>query len=219
MNQSLHGPNIMLIDVSEKPLAFREKLKLGKRKIVSETASFPVFNQFVEDMEEVCFGFQLVIKKHLTSLIQEFDLIIPKKQKNWNGCATHLLLMLIHCRKAAKLFLDFKRNLLTFSTTVYWGMPLRNKTLDKNREWKEYCWYARSKSSTAICYYLLVWVWVFCACTHQNKDEELPWAWRRHEIDSEQDCSKFWQSCGNDTKSGLTLIKFELLLWLRLGLC
>ena len=27
--------------------------------------------------------------------------------------------MLIHCRKAAKLFLDFKRNLLTFSATVY----------------------------------------------------------------------------------------------------
>ena len=56
--------------------------------------------------------------------------------------------------------------------------------LDKNQEWKEYFWYARSKSTTAICYYLLVWVWVFCACTDQNKDEELSWAWRRHEISS-----------------------------------
>ena len=72
----------MLIDVSEKPLAFREKLKLGKRKIVSETASFPVFNQILEDMEEMCFDdVQLVIKKHLASLIQECDLIIPKKAK------------------------------------------------------------------------------------------------------------------------------------------
>jgi len=97
----------MLVDVFEKLLAFREKLKLWKRKIVSETASFPVFNQFVEDLQEVCFDFQLVIKKHLTSLIREFDMIITKKQKNWNGCATHLLLMLIHFQKAAKLFLDF----------------------------------------------------------------------------------------------------------------
>jgi len=84
--------------------------------------------------------------------------------------------------------------------------------LDKNQEWKEYFWYARSKSTTAICYYLLVWVWVFCACTGENKDEELSWAWRRHEIGSEQNHSKFWQSCGNDTKSGFILIKFELLL-------
>jgi len=42
-------------------------LKLGKRKIEDQkTASFPVFNQFLEDMEEVCFDdVQLVIKKHL----------------------------------------------------------------------------------------------------------------------------------------------------------
>ena len=95
MNQSLHGPNIVLVDVSKNLLAFREKLKLWKRKIASATASFPVFNQFLADMKEVCFDdFQLVIKKNLTSLIQEFNLIIPKQQKNWKWCATHLLLML-----------------------------------------------------------------------------------------------------------------------------
>jgi len=142
----------------------------------------------------------------------------PKKQKNWNRYAIHLLLMLIHCRKAAKLFLDFKRNLLMFSTTVYWGKPW--PIFDKNQAWIEYCSCAHSKSSSAICYYLLVWVWVFCACTDQTKYEELfwGWAWRRHEIGSEQDCSKLWQSCGNDTQSEPTLIKSELLLCLYLGL-
>jgi len=79
MNQSLKGPNIMMVDVSEKLLAFREKLKLWKRKIESpKTASFPVFNKVLKDKEEVCFDdVQLVIKKHLASLIQEFNLGIP----------------------------------------------------------------------------------------------------------------------------------------------
>jgi len=64
-------------------LAFGEKLKLWKRKIQPQkTASFPVFNQILEDMEEMCFDdVQLVIKKHLASLIQECGLIIPKKAK------------------------------------------------------------------------------------------------------------------------------------------
>ena len=81
MNQSFQESNVMLVDVSEKLPAFREKLKLRKRKIVSQkTASFSVFNQFLEDMsfDKV----HLVIERHLDSLIQEFDLIIPKKAKN-----------------------------------------------------------------------------------------------------------------------------------------
>ena len=83
LNQSLQGPNIMLVDVSEKLLAFREKLNLWKRKIESQkTASFPVFNQFLEDMEEVCLDdVQIIMKRHLAALIQEFDLIIPHRAK------------------------------------------------------------------------------------------------------------------------------------------
>ena len=73
----------MLVDESEKLCAFREKLKWCKRKIEPhKTASFPVFNQLLEDMEDVCFDdVQLAIKKHLSSLIQKFDLIIPQKAK------------------------------------------------------------------------------------------------------------------------------------------
>ena len=80
MIQFLQGPNIMLVHVSEKLLAFREKFRLWKRTIESQkTASFPVFNQFLEDIE-VCFDdVQLVINKHLASLIQQFD--YPKKAK------------------------------------------------------------------------------------------------------------------------------------------
>ena len=83
LNQSLQGPNIMLVDVSEKLLAFREKLNLWKRKIESQkTASFPVFNQFLEDMEEVCLDdVQIIMKRHLAALIQEVDLIIPHRAK------------------------------------------------------------------------------------------------------------------------------------------
>ena len=83
LNQSLQGPNIMLVDVSEKLLAFREKLNLWKRKIESQkTASFPVFNQFLEDMEEVCLDdVQIIMKRYLAALIQEFDLIIPHRAK------------------------------------------------------------------------------------------------------------------------------------------
>ena len=83
LNQSLQGPNIMLVDVSEKLLAFREKLNLWKRKIESQkTASFPVFNQFLEDMEEVCLDdVQIIMKRHLGALIQEFDLIVPHRAK------------------------------------------------------------------------------------------------------------------------------------------
>ena len=110
MNQSFQESNVMLVDVSEKLPAFREKLKLRKRKIVSQkTASFSVFNQFLEDMsfDKV----YLVIERHLDSLIQEFDLIIiQKRQKIW--CAIHLTLMLMHCLKAAKVFLNFMRNLV-----------------------------------------------------------------------------------------------------------
>jgi len=78
--QSLQEPNIILVDVSEKLLALREKFRLWKRKIESQkTASFPVFNQFLEDIE-VCFNDgQLIINKHLASLIQEFD--YPQKGK------------------------------------------------------------------------------------------------------------------------------------------
>jgi len=44
MYQSLQGPNIMLVDVlSEKPLAFKEKLKVWKRKIVSENSIISCF--------------------------------------------------------------------------------------------------------------------------------------------------------------------------------
>jgi len=70
----------MLVHVSEKLLVFREKFRLWKRTIESQkTASFPVFNQFLEDIE-VCFDdVQLVINKHLASLIQQFD--YPKKAK------------------------------------------------------------------------------------------------------------------------------------------
>ena len=80
LNLSLQGPNIMLVDVSEKLIAFTAKLKLWKKKIATQkTASFPIFNQFLEDMEELCFDdVQIVIERHLTSLIQEFNLIIPK---------------------------------------------------------------------------------------------------------------------------------------------
>ena len=39
-------------------------------------------------MEDVCFDdVQLVIKKHLASLAQEFDLIIPKKVKEFDWVA------------------------------------------------------------------------------------------------------------------------------------
>ena len=74
MIKSLQGPNIMLVNVSEKLLAFREKFRLWKRMIESQkTASFPVFNEFLEDIE-VCFDYvQLIINKHLASLLQEFD--------------------------------------------------------------------------------------------------------------------------------------------------
>ena len=56
---------------------------MWNRKIESQkTASFPVFNQFLEDMEEVCLDdYQVVMKRHLASLIQEFDLIIPQRAK------------------------------------------------------------------------------------------------------------------------------------------
>ena len=56
------------LDVSEKLLVFKEKLKLWKRKIKSpKTASFPVFNQFLEDMEEVCLDdVQIVIKRRFS---------------------------------------------------------------------------------------------------------------------------------------------------------
>ena len=126
----------MLVDVFEKLLAFRETFRLWKRTIESQkTASFPVFNQFLENIE-VCFDdVQLVINKHLASLKNFITRIwlSPKRQKNWNGCAIHLLLMLIHCRKAAKLFLDFKRNLLTFSATVYnlgqFWTKIKNETI------------------------------------------------------------------------------------------
>ena len=69
MIQSLQGPNIMLVDVSEKLLSFREKFRLWNRTIESQKiASIPVFNQFLEDTE-VCFDdVQLVINKHLASL-------------------------------------------------------------------------------------------------------------------------------------------------------
>jgi len=43
MNQSLQGPNIMLVNVSEKLLAFMEKLKLWKRNIVSEKRNISCF--------------------------------------------------------------------------------------------------------------------------------------------------------------------------------
>ena len=64
LNQSLQGLNIMLVDVSEKLLALK---KMWKRKIESQkTVSFPVFNQFLEDMEEVCLNdVQIVMKRHL----------------------------------------------------------------------------------------------------------------------------------------------------------
>jgi len=70
----------MLVDVSEKLLSFREKFRLWNRTIESQKiASIPVFNQFLEDTE-VCFDdVQLVINKHLASLIQEFD--YPQKGK------------------------------------------------------------------------------------------------------------------------------------------
>ena len=64
----------MLFDISEKLLAFREKLK-WKRKILSQKAvSFFVFNQLLNDIEEVCFDdVHLIIEKDLASLIQKFD--------------------------------------------------------------------------------------------------------------------------------------------------
>ena len=60
---------------------------MWKRKIEShKTASFPVFNQFLEDMEEVCRDdVQIVMKRHLASLIQEFDRIIPQRAKELKG--------------------------------------------------------------------------------------------------------------------------------------
>ena len=64
-------------------------MKWWKRKIGShKTASFLVFSQLLENMEDVCFDdVQLVMKKHLVSLIQEFDLIIPKKAKEFDWVA------------------------------------------------------------------------------------------------------------------------------------
>jgi len=134
----------------------------------------------------------------------------PKKQKNSNGCAIHLLLMLIHCRKAAKLFLNVKRNLLTFSATVYWGIPLRKKTLFKLGQKSR----IKSIVGTHAVKALLPFVTTcLCECGFsvlaQIKTKT------RNCLEPEDDTrlalnkiSKFWQSCGNDTKSGLTLIKY-----------
>ena len=48
--------------------------------VSQKTASFPVFNQFLKDMKEVCSDdVHLVIKKHLASLTQEFDPIFRKR--------------------------------------------------------------------------------------------------------------------------------------------
>ena len=95
-NQSLHGPNTTLIEVAKKLIAFQEKLKLWKRKTESQKAAlFSLFNQFLKDMEETC--------------INDAQLDI-KRQKIWNGCAMHLLLILILCQKAVKVFFDFKGN-------------------------------------------------------------------------------------------------------------
>ena len=91
LNHSLQGPNIILVDVSRKMLAFKENLKLWKRKTeCQKTASFPVLNQFLEVVEVVCLDdVQIVMKRYLTSLIKEFDLIISQmaKELKW-ACNT-----------------------------------------------------------------------------------------------------------------------------------
>ena len=120
LNQSLQGPNIMLVDVSEKLLAFKEKLNLWKRKIESQkTASFPVCNQFLEDMEEVCLDdVQIVMKRHLAALIQEFDLIIPHRAKELEWVCNPFTVDIDALSRVAEVFLDSKRHLLIFSVTV-----------------------------------------------------------------------------------------------------
>ena len=75
LNLSLQGSNTMLVDVSEKLIAFREKLKLWKKIKPLKKALFPVFNKFLEDIKEMCFhDVHLVIEKCLALLIQ-FNLI------------------------------------------------------------------------------------------------------------------------------------------------
>jgi len=161
MNQSLQGPNIMLVDVSENLLAFREKLKLWKRKIEPQkTALFPAFGQFLEDMEEVCFGdVQLVMKNHLASLMQEFDLIISKKAKELEWVRYPFAFDVDTLPESCQALSRFQEEFID----VQCDSLFRNASKKENlgEFWKkikneEYCWYAHSKSSSAICYYLLV---------------------------------------------------------------
>jgi len=99
--------------------------------------------------------------------------------------------------------------------------------LDRSQEWKEHYWYARSKSSAAICFYFYLSVWglVFYTYVHQNKHEKIFSALRWLEISTNQGCSKFWlvaetiqsiQVC-KTSSSFLWLLK-HFLSWIQLFL-
>ena len=78
----MQGPNIMLVDVSKKLLAFKEKLNLWKRKIESQKKQHHFL--FLMNFWKICLDdVQIAMKRHLAALIQEFDLIILHKAKKW----------------------------------------------------------------------------------------------------------------------------------------
>ena len=129
MIQSLQGPNIMLVDVSEKLLSFREKFRLWNRTIESQKiASIPVFNQFLEDTE-VCFDdVQLVINKHLASLIQEFD--YPQKGKRMGMGAQSICFWCWYIAGKLPNYFWISRGIYWHSvrqkTTIYWNKKNSN---------------------------------------------------------------------------------------------
>jgi len=95
----------------------------------------------------------------LASLIQEFDLIIPKKAKKFqwvrNPFAFDVDTLPESCQTISECqeeFIDIQCDSLLRNTFKKENL-VQVRTKIKN---KEYCRYARSKSSTAICYYLLV---------------------------------------------------------------
>ena len=111
----------MLVDVSEKLLSFREKFRLWNRTIESQKiASIPVFNQFLEDTE-VCFDdVQLVINKHLASLIQEFDFPKKAKELEWvrNPSAFDVDTLPENCQTISGFQEEF--NYFWISRGIYW---------------------------------------------------------------------------------------------------
>ena len=83
-NQSLQEPNILVVDVSEKQFALKKKVEVVEEKNrVSENDMF-ISDKFLEDMNENEMSLddiQIVMQRHLTSLIKEFDLTVSRKAK------------------------------------------------------------------------------------------------------------------------------------------